>query len=108
MTKPSSASSFAMGEFLSDRRAVAGADDSDDRNIGKMESALDVEKGRRRIDLGKRRRVARLTHRYETGAQALGGLELSLGFGFRAERSVRRGATAAAGPRWRLQLPRTR
>ena len=40
------------GEFLADRRAVAGADDGDDRPVGELQPALDVEEGRRRIDLG--------------------------------------------------------
>ena len=50
-------------EFLSDRRAVAGADDGDDRNVGKIELAFGIEEGWRRIDLRQRGRIARLTDR---------------------------------------------
>ena len=32
-------------EFLTDRRAVAGADDGDDRDMGEIESALGVGAG---------------------------------------------------------------
>jgi len=48
------------GEFLSDGGAVARADNGDDRNVGEFKPAFDVEEGRRRVDLGERRRIARL------------------------------------------------
>ena len=48
-------------EFLSGRRAVAGADDGDDRNVGKIEPTFGIEEGWWRIDLSERRRITRLT-----------------------------------------------
>src|SRR5262245_43693585 len=42
-------------EFLSRRGAVARADDGDDGKGGELNAALDVEKRRRRIDMGERR-----------------------------------------------------
>lgn len=54
------------GEFLSDGRAVAGADNGDDGHVGKFEPALGVEEGRWRVHLGERRRIARLADGDET------------------------------------------
>ena len=101
MTKPSSAElgGDLAGEFLPDRRAVARADDGDDGNIGELEPAFGVEQRRRRIDLGERRRIARLADGNEACAEALGRRELGLGFGFGAEADV--GASAA--PRQKRQ-----
>ena len=42
-------------EFLSRRRAVAGADDGDDGKGGEFGAALDVEQRRGRIDMGESR-----------------------------------------------------
>jgi hypothetical protein len=52
-------------EFLSRRGAIAGADDGDDGKGGELGAALDVEQGRGRIDMGERRRIARLAERDE-------------------------------------------
>src|SRR5262245_42034357 len=52
-------------EFLSRCRAVAGADDGDDGKGGELGASLDVEQGRGRIDMGERRRIARLAERDE-------------------------------------------
>jgi hypothetical protein len=41
------------GEFLADGRAVAGVDHGHDRAHGEFEPALDVEEGRRGVDLGR-------------------------------------------------------
>src|SRR5262245_51018183 len=61
MTKPPSLSSLASWRVNFFRRgAVAGADDGDDGKAGEFGAALDVEQGRRRIDMGERRRIARL------------------------------------------------
>ena len=98
------------GEFLSRRRTVAGADDGDDGNVGEIGAALDVEEGRGRIDMGERRRIARLAERDELRAEALGARELGLGLGFGAETDV---VAASAAPRQHRQrgncrLPRRR
>lgn len=87
MTKPSSPSSLAR-EFLSRRRAVAGADDGDDGKGGELGAALDVEQRWGRIDMGERRRIARLAERDESYAQAVGAAKLGFGFGFGAEPNV--------------------
>jgi hypothetical protein len=60
------------GEFLSDGGAVAGADDSDDGDVGEIELALGVEERRRRIDFGERRGVARLADGDEACPQTFG------------------------------------
>jgi hypothetical protein len=81
------------GEFLSDGGAVARTDDGDDRNVGELQPAFDVEEGRRRIDLGERRRIARLADGDQACPQAFGTLKLGLGFGLGAKADV--GASAA-------------
>ena len=59
-------------EFLSDRRAVARADNGHRRKAGELEIAFDEEERRRRIDMRQCRRVARLADRDELGADAVG------------------------------------
>jgi hypothetical protein len=51
----------APGEFLSLGRAVAGAHDGHDWDVGEIELALGVEERRGRVDLRQRRRVAWLS-----------------------------------------------
>ena len=87
------------GEFLPDGRAVARADNGDDRDVGELQPALDVEQRRRRIDLGKRRRIARLADGDQGGAEPVRRFEFGLGLGFRAEMDV----AAAAAPRQQRQ-----
>jgi hypothetical protein len=48
-------------------------------NVGELEPALDVDKRGRAVDLGKRRRIARLADGDQPCAYALGGRELGLG-----------------------------
>jgi hypothetical protein len=67
-------------EFLSRRRTVAGADDGDDGKGGELGAALDVEQRRGRIDMGERRRIARLAERDERYAQTVGAGKLGFGF----------------------------
>ena len=93
------ASSLAR-EFLSRRRAVAGADDGDDGKGGELGATLDVEQRRGRIDMSERRRIARLAERDERYAQAVGAGELGFRFGFGAEPNVVR---PAAPPRQRRE-----
>ena len=81
MTKPRSADAGRehAGELLAGGRGVAGADDGNDRARQVGGVALDVEERRRRIDGGKRRRIARLDGEEGLGADPVRGLELGLG-----------------------------
>ena len=81
------------GEFLPDRRAIAGADNGDDGDIGEVKPAFGIKQRRRCIDLGKRRRIAGLADGNEACSQAIRGREFGLGFGRGAEADV--GASAA-------------
>jgi hypothetical protein len=97
MTKPSRASSVAI--CLPDRRAVTRADNGDDGNIGEGEPAFGIKQRRRRIDLGKRRRLARLADGNQACSESIRRLELGLGFGLGAEADV----GAASAPRQKRQ-----
>ena len=75
------------GEFLSDGGTVAGADDSDDGDVGEFEPAFEVEQRRGRIDFGERPRIARFAESDEACSQAFGTLKLGLcvGLGVKAD-----------------------
>ena len=81
--------------FLPDRRAVAGADNGDDGNIGELELAFGVKQRRRRIHLGERGRISRLAEGNEACSEAIRRCELGLGFGRGAKADV--GASVRAG-----------
>jgi len=82
-------------ELLAGGRSVPRTDHGHDRAFGKLEPALGVEQGRRRIDMGERRRIAPFPHGDERGADVCSSSELSLGFGFAVDPDrVRASATA--------------
>jgi hypothetical protein len=81
--------------FLPDRRAVAGADNGDDGNIGELELAFGVKQRRRRIHLGERGRISRLAEGNEACSEAIRRRELGLSFGRGAKADV--GASVRAG-----------
>ena len=87
-------------EFLSRRGAVARADDGDDGKGGELNAALDLEKRRRRIDMGERRGIARLAERNERYAQTVGAGKFGFGLGFGAKPDV---VGPAAPPRQRRE-----
>ena len=70
--------------------------------VGEVEPAFDVEQRRRRVDLGERRRIARLADGDEACARALRRGELGLGFGLAAEADVVSAAAAARQHRQRI------
>jgi hypothetical protein len=74
--------------FLPDRRAVAGADNGDDGNIGELELAFGVKQRRRRIHLGERGRISRLAEGNEACSEAIRRCELGLGFGRAVQRRM--------------------
>jgi hypothetical protein len=80
-------------EFLSNRRAVASADNGDNGDIGELQPALGVEQGRRGVDLGKGGGIAGLTDGNQGGAKPIRRLEFGLGFSLGAKADV--GASSA-------------
>jgi len=80
--------------FLPDRRAVAGADNGDDGNIGELELAFGVKQRRRRIHLGESRADIQARRRQHC-SEAIRRCELGLGFGRGAKADV--GASVRAG-----------
>ena len=98
MTKPSSPSSLASWRvnFCPAAEPLRAPTMATMGKAAELGAALDVEQRRGRIDMGKRRRIARLADRDETRANAVGAGKFGLGLGFGAEPNV---VGPAAAPR---------